>query len=70
MSAMKILQQLTLHYSPVHVPEAEFVRQNLFAQPGRAPSACRKCNGKRSDLLVVPEPIKDYFGPDGMLCCS
>jgi hypothetical protein len=25
---------------------------------------------RMSDLLLVPGPVKDYFGPDGGLCCS
>jgi hypothetical protein len=71
MSVMAIFQQLTLNYSPAHVPDDGFVRQNLFAQPRRAPSVCRKRNDERmSDLLLVPGPVKDYFGPDGMLCGS
>ena len=41
--------------------------RNLFSQPRRGPSVCRKCNDKRmSDLLVVSGPVKDYFGPGAL----
>jgi hypothetical protein len=37
MSDVAMFQQLDLYYSPVHVPDDGFVRQNFFGQPRRTP---------------------------------